>query len=364
MRPLLLCCCALLTGCGESTLTTPIPASLLSDVPIGEGLVMEAPMRADSSQTVPERLFISGHSLVDQPFPDHLAAISGRAGRPLRWGRLYKEGSSIKDRSPPQMLDGPYDALLVTEQHAVLDSLVWHDTGRYLLEWHEALLAENPRGVTFFFVPWFSIDDKQSPERWVAYEKAAGHVWQCAISRVNAEIASTGRPDRIVTIPASLALTFLVERILAGDVLPGITQGSVGESLDLLISDNVHLTSLGSFYMALLTHLAMYQAHPESLERLLDAPPVPGVTAEQSRTLLQVATSFSASRMAGQQALTIEACASYLAEGSFVDDFLRYVRTVQQPDANPLVARVRNWRHRRQMVQFFEGWIPAVEQAQ
>ncbi|MGC4029178.1 MAG: hypothetical protein QM696_09925 [Steroidobacteraceae bacterium] len=312
----------------ESVMNTRQPASqLFTDAPQRAGLAPQAPL---PDAPALQRLFISGHSLVDQPFPDQMEALAARAGNPLRWERLHLFGSSIRQRTLAPLADGPQDALLITEQHTLLGNLMWNDTPRHLRQWADALHAGNPHAVTYFYVPWLSIDDRNDPSRWIAYEKAAAHVWQCMVTRVNVQLADEGRRDRIVTIPASLALVDLIAHLAAGAVLPGASAATPREAIDRVMADEVHLTPLGSFYMALVSYLGMTGLPPRGIDPdLLAEPLVPEVSPEQARWLLHAATAFFASHATKRGiALDSDGCRRYLEE-SFIDDYWRYVRIAQ-----------------------------------
>ncbi|HEU4459294.1 MAG TPA: hypothetical protein VFR90_09250 [Methylibium sp.] len=272
----------------------PPPANPLPRTP------MDATADAGAAKaTAPRRVLISGHSLTDQPLPDYLAAIAQSQGLPWDWQRQYVVGSSIKDRSagrpsnPDQApwngyrsglnrsgenLDmlkelraagagpEPYDTLLITEQHSVLGGLVWNDTVRHLRHFHDRFIEANPRGRTWFYESWFGIDDKADPRRWIDYERAASVVWRCVATRINVSLEAEGRADRIQALPAGRALAHLVER---ATVAPGV-EGLSGTSLDTpearratvdkLVRDDVHLTPLGLYYVALVTSAALTQA--------------------------------------------------------------------------------------------------------
>ncbi len=341
-----------LAGCGEMN-TRPPAEALLTREPLRAALAPEAPV-ADPPAL--QRLFISGHSLVDQPFPDQIEALAERAGRPLSWERLHIFGSSIRQRSPARLPAGSHDALLITEQHTLLGNLMWNDTPRHLREWSDVLRAGNPRGVTYFYVPWLSIDDRNDPSRWIAYETAAAHVWQCVVTRINAQRAGEGGDDRIVTIPASLALVHLIGHLAAGAALPGVSAATPRESIDQVMADEVHLTPLGSFYMALVSYLGMSGQSPQSLEPLLAEQVVAGVSPEQARSLLQVAAVFLAARAADRAVLDSDGCRRYLEE-SFIDDYWRYVRVAQlAPEIGFLRSGWSAWRGKNQFRRFVRSW--------
>ena len=164
---LLTCLGALvLAGCSDSPLPRPPRAALLSSDP---ALLELSPLAHASRPRLagagPYQLFISGHSLVDQPLPEQHGAIAADGGRTLAWKARNPGGSSILQRGPAELPQGTWDALLITEQHAVLASWAWQDTPRQLRRWHDALIARNPDGVTYFFVPWMSMNDPADPTR-------------------------------------------------------------------------------------------------------------------------------------------------------------------------------------------------------
>lgn len=224
------------------------------------------------------RIFWSGHSLTDQPIPGDLAAIAGSLGRAIEWNRQYMSGSSIRDRTRgrgvppghlgwegyrqgyslegegldvieelrrPRTVGGPYDALVITELPWLMQQLLWEDSVRLLRHFHDRLIDGNPAGVTWFYEPWFHLDDKDDPRRWIAHERAAAPAWRCIVAQVNRSLAAAGRPDRVRSLPASSALAALVERDGARDY----------------IEDSVHLTRTGSYFLALVCYRAIFD-HP------------------------------------------------------------------------------------------------------
>ena len=62
-----------------------------------------------SANTPPQRIFISGHSLVDQPLPDNLESIAKSLGTAIQWNRQYMVGSSIRDRVQGRGREGEGD---------------------------------------------------------------------------------------------------------------------------------------------------------------------------------------------------------------------------------------------------------------
>lgn len=249
---------------------------------------------ATAAASPPQRVFISGNSLIDQPVPDFYVRIAGSLGQPLQWNRQYVVGSAIRQRTrgpdgvdtgwagystgynrdtegldvvqelrQPRTTDGkPYDTFIITEQHAALDAIVTRDTVRYLRHYHERFIAGNAGGQTWFYEPWLGVVDKNDPTRWLAYERAAAPVWQCVVTRINASLAAEGRTDRIRSLPASLALATLVERTVRGQV-PELSSGSPRAAMDRIFHDLVHPTPTSAYYLALTVYAATFGRSPE-----------------------------------------------------------------------------------------------------
>lgn len=309
-----------------SAQTSPVFAPITKPVP--------APAPRESA-----RLFISGHSLTEAPMPEYLAMIAQSLSRPMALSHQIVVGSSIRDRtkgvapaelwsgyrqgvnregagldvlqelrSPQTVSGGPYDTLLITELHGLAGSLIWEDTVPALLHFHDRLIAANPKAQTYLFEPWSNVRDVSQPADWVAYERAAAPMWRCVATRVNSSLAARGRADRIHTIPAGLALAQLIERATGPEGLPGITQKSTAATLALLLSDQVHLTPMGSYFMALLNYAAIHQQSP------LGAWAPEGVSAEQARSLQEVAWTAVAADLAQPTVLSLPACQAQYRE--------------------------------------------------
>ena len=316
---------------------------------VGAQSKMKAPAGSPGEQLmpVPQHMFVSGHSLTNEPLPSDLAAIVSGFGFQFSWNRQHLEGSSIKQRSrgdasdnapwtgytrgfdytnrpvdvlaelrrPTHHPDRPYDALLITEQHSLLGTLVWNDTVRHLRDYHDRFIERNPNGVTFFYESWLSIDTKSDPKRWIAYERAAAPVWRCVVEQINVAIAAEGRQDRIQSLPAALALAGLIELATQGAGLPGITRNDIRATVDSLVADDVHLTRLGNYYMALVTFAYIFRRSPKGAWH-------PGeITAEQASALQYVAATIAAQPQ--KAAMPIAACRDYVRR-SFIWTYLGY----------------------------------------
>ena len=299
-----------------------------------------------SSNMQPQSIFVSGHSLTNEPIPSDLSAIAAGFGLKLAWNRQYLEGSSIKQRSvgagaaqrvdyrqgvdranrpvdvlaelrsPTTHPGKSYDVLVITEQNNLLGSLVWNDTLRYLRDFQDRFIDTNPVGISYFYEPWISLDDKSDPKNWIAYERSAAPVWRCTVERVNQAIAATGRRDRIVTLPAALALAQLIERSTQGSGLPGVSRTTVRATIDSLVADDVHLTRLGNYYMALVSFAYIFDRSP------LGAWRPDGVSEQEAVALQGVAGEFA--RQPQPSAMSYAACGDYVRK-SFMWRYLGYL---------------------------------------
>ncbi len=267
-----------------------------------------------AQNTPPQRLFYSGHSLLDEPLPRDVAAIAASLGTPLQqWERDTPPGSSMRERvAAGAWPREAVDTLLVTEQHTLVGNLVWNDSAGQLRRLHERLIAADPRGRTWFYAPWLNLDDTSNPRRWIAYERTASPIWQCLATRLNASLAAEGRSDRVEFLPAAALLAALVERVQQG--------GVAGVSVAALLRDDVHLSPLGSYFMSLVVVATLFERSPTGAS-------VPaGLDADAARALQSVAWELVQQERAQRQSLPAPQCRERTQ--AFVPMYAAYVRDV------------------------------------
>jgi hypothetical protein len=286
------------------------------------------------------RMFLSGHSLTDNPLADYALEIAASLGKNFNYNEQIGIGSPIRVRtkgndpsapgwpgyssgknrdgsdmnvieelkSPKTLGPGElYDTLVITERHDILGTIWWEDTFGYLRHYHDRLIDGNPAGHTLFYHSWLDIN-KSAPETWITHEKNALFAWECVASKVNLTLEAEGRADRVSTLPAGAALVDLVERILKDEV-KGIS-GSTNQKLDAIFSDNVHMTHLGAYFLSLVTYAAVFRDSP------VGAAVPNGVSAEPAADLQAIAWSF-VSAYYNQEApgeRTMDACRTFISE--------------------------------------------------
>ncbi|MBD2750537.1 hypothetical protein IC232_28200 [Microvirga sp. BT688] len=314
------------------------------------------------------RVFVSGHSLTDHPFPDYLAMIADSLGTPAVWNQQNLFGSSIRERvrgrgagetgwagysqgenrngaglnvidelrQPKTIGSDRYDALIITEQHTLLGSLIWNDTVRYLRHFHDRLIDGNPEATSYLYHSWISLNDKDDPTRWIAYEREAYWAWQCVAVRINQSLAAEGRTDRVLPLPAAASLAALVERATRGAGLPGISGSSVRQTMDRLFRDDVHLTSLGTYYTALVSYATVYRRSP------LGAWAPSDIEEAQAALLQQMAWTFVTESAGEKSAASLEACRAFVSE-TFVYTYWSYVRDTYWRQEGSVVRAYAKW---------------------
>ena len=312
-----------------------------------------AGLRPENSAASAERkaanLFFSGHSLTDNPLPEYVAAIAKSQGAEIHWNQQNIPGSPIRVRSlgsggwvgyssgknahgqglnvidelrRPRTLGNSqrYDTLIIAERHDLIGPLQWEDSVRLLRHFHERLIDGNPEGTTYFYESWAGVADKNKPAEWIAYERAASPMWQCIGTRINTSLAAERRSDRIQPLPAGAALASLVERATQKPGLTGITASSDRQTLNNIFSDDVHLTPLSTYYIALVTFATVYQRSPEGAW----APPE--VKPEQAKLLQSLAWEQVRSK---PSPWPLEKCRAVITE-SFCSTFWRFFGKPQE----------------------------------
>lgn len=198
--------------------------------------------------------------------------------------RVGENMNVVNELRQPQTIEGQrYDTLVLTERHDVVSTLMWEHTVAYSRHFHELLIQGNPQASTYIYHAWLSLPDKNAPSSWVTYERKAAPAWQCVATRINQSLQLEGRNDRVTYLPAGLALASLVEQATQGTGVAGITGATVRETVDRIFKDDVHLTPLGSYYMALVSYASVYRRSPVGSW----APA--SLTATQARSLQAVA---------------------------------------------------------------------------
>jgi hypothetical protein len=292
-------------------------------------LALALSMNPTFAVAAPQRIFYSGHSLLDEPLPSGVAAIAQSLGLPLQWERHTPFGSSMRDRAATTPSLAGFDTLVVTEQHTLIDNLVWNDSVGQLRQLQDRFVAANPNGRTWFYASWLDLGDLSRPQRWIAYERAASPVWHCLVERVNA----MRNEVRIDFMAAGAVLATLVERVSRGEV-PGLRTKA-------LFSDDVHLSPLGSYFMSLVVFATLFDRSPAGA--LVPS----GLDGGVARALQPLAWTPVGEERTQREAVSPAACRARTQR--FVAPYAAYVRdAVTAPREGKLKAWWQWARHRAQ----------------
>lgn len=344
----------------QAILTLACLAGCMSETPADTGADTAGQLFSaayGSESDAPRRLFISGHSLTNRPFPDYLAELAAASGSPLDWDMQYLEGSSLRMRTRgsgtepwqgylagrdrndqpadarQQLALGaatnPYDTLILNEVHTLLESLIWNDTIGNALDYEARFSAINPAGQTYLYAAWLDVDDLNDPRRWIAYERDATRAWQCTALRINQALADKGASRRVRLIPAAEGLAAMVEQAVSAEGLPGVSGPSKKATMRRIFTDSVHLTDMGNYYVALLSFIALYGELP-------DEPWEGKLEPATAKPLQNLARQFMTGWKTQQAEVRIN-CAQFLAD-EFSGTYLGYVRDTKWREGGTISA--------------------------
>ncbi len=232
------------------------------------------------------RIMFTGHSLMDNPLADDVEIIANNKSKTHDWQQQILIGSPIRVRTRGNDSDGsswdgyamgknrsgnnlnlithlsspgtPYTDVVMAEHHASLEMLANESTIQYLRHFYALTRGRSPSVRPYFYATWYGYYDDgfngvagttSNPALWLAHERKQLEYWEAVASRVDDTLAALGRTECMAVLPASGALAELVDQATSGNV-PGITAGSVASTMAGLITDAVHLTTLGAYFMS------------------------------------------------------------------------------------------------------------------
>jgi hypothetical protein len=213
----------------------------------------------------PVAVYHLGHSLVGRDMPAMLAAMSGHPfNSQLGWGASLMNhwkgdvpGFAEENRPPAfrdagQAVDsGDYPVVVLTEMVELRDAIRWHHSADYLARWASRAKAANPGVRVYLYETWHRLDD---PAGWA--ERVAADLpdlWEGQVLR-----PAVARAGVIRVIPGGQVMAALVAKAEAGH-LPGVT------GKQDFFTDEIHVTGLGAYAMALTHHAVIYARSPRGL---------------------------------------------------------------------------------------------------
>lgn len=233
-----------------------------------------------------------GHSLVGRDMPAMLAQLAGHSyASQLGWGASLRDhargtvaGFDTENAHPAHepveraLASGRFDAVVLTEMVELRDAIRYHASARWLGHWAGLARAANPAARVYLYETWHRLPD---PEGWLTrIDSDLQHLWSDQL--LTPAMRRSGQP--IYLIPAGQALAAVVRAAEAGDV-PELTRR------EDLFTDDIHLSDLGHYLVALVHYATLYHRDPAGLPHALtraDGSPATPISADTARALQQL----------------------------------------------------------------------------
>lgn len=235
-------------------------------------VVAAAPVALDA------RIVMSGHSLTDPievPLRHMLQEMGVRhpvldrstiPGSPMqiRW-REHAQADPVDARAAI----ADYDVLVLTERVGLSNTVPYHDSPGYALQWASHAWKEGNSGkgaATVLYASWVQIisgpgweNPYKDPDGALTFRERmpiemAG--WEDIAASVNAQLDPAAPRMRI--IPGPLVMQAAYDAIGAGE-MPGITD------MSQLFADDIHVNDLGAYMIALAHYAVIYDRDPREL---------------------------------------------------------------------------------------------------
>ena len=302
----------LCTACGSTEFFTGALESADDSHSIGDSENSSNPEPENSSNPEPSSspstgpllptsasVFFSGHSLINLNTPTFFAQLAQSSGLSVNYQLQMGLGSNIRFRLQcpynGQQADGEnisyrlhdelvrpgvYDHLILAENHNILESITYSATTSMARNVYDLFTTGNPNGQAWLYENWLYRDDPDLAAFLIRIQRERT-AWDCVASKVNT-LRGSRKPMKV--LPASTALAALI-RAIQESTVPGITDPTT------LFHDNVHLTNLGNYFIALLDYAVVYQRSPVGLPRQLIPmyDPYPSISAETAARLQEIA---------------------------------------------------------------------------
>lgn len=206
-------------------------------------------------------LFV-GHSLV--VFQNDLKKLASESKLGFQEVSLLNRGASLKtnwERKDPEFfsrLKDPVSALVLTERVLPLSRTLDHDDPvGYAVKFIEAIMESHPNAQPYLYETWH----RRQGESWRTQLSEDRKLWLTILSGVN-ERSQTP----MLLIPAGAAM--------------GALEDSGEFAMERLFSDDIHLSDLGRYFVALVHYGSLYRQSPVGLR-------APEELTEKERELLQ-----------------------------------------------------------------------------
>lgn len=232
----------------------------------------------------PFRVFHLGHSLVGHNMPAMVEQLAG-SGHDYRsqlgWGASLqahwepevaingfdKENAHLRFQDATTALkSGQFGALVLTEMVEIKDAIKHFDSPAYLRKWTRLAREANPEIRVYLYETWHPLDD---PAGWLQrLDSDLPQFWEGELLAKSMARDDTGGP--IYVIPAGQVLAQFVRRVEQMGGLPGLsTREDLFAVTEKGTRDNIHLSDLGNYLVAVTHYTVLYHRNPVGLPRHL-----------------------------------------------------------------------------------------------
>lgn len=222
------------------------------------------------------RVIQSGHSLTD-PLGQALTRLVRAAGGPAGTVALSTIPGSPMDwrwshrtRSPDARADiAGFDVLVQTERVSLSNTRRWHNSDDEALRWARHAWAQGREGrgaEVLLYASWVTLEtgpgitrdgDPDAGLPWRARLDREFVEWEAIMAHVNAHRPENAPQMRM--IPATLVMAAIHDAIAAGQAPEGL--GDIRQ----LFGDDIHLSPLGAWLVALTHYAVIYARDPRGL---------------------------------------------------------------------------------------------------
>jgi hypothetical protein len=232
-------------------------------------------------------VFFIGHSLVNHDMPSMLDCVARDLARRHAYRSHIGIGASLswihthpeRGEGPnPQIAlrDGTEGILVMTEAIPLLDNYRYNDTVGYASRFAEIALAARADTRVYVYETWHFRRDAG----WREQLRSDRALWERIVTELDARVGGA----EVLLVPGGTALGALVDEARAGRA------GGVQESQ--IFSDDIHMTSLGNYFIALVHYAVLYRRSPEGATgacRNRFGNPFPVIPAEAAAAMQSIA---------------------------------------------------------------------------
>ena len=222
------------------------------------------------SSPLGSNVFYIGHSLVSPRLPgmmDSLVRDGGATGdidyqiingAPLSYN--WNNGAGAEGQNARNALaSGNYDVVVLTEAIPLAEHIRYSNANGAALNYFNLAVSSNPDAQVYMYETWHSFNFagiNGNPAAWRQRILDDAAQWESIVDHVNANRPEGTKP--MLLVPAGQAMVKLHDAIEAGQV-PGVN------SITELFSDDIHLTDVGMYFVAVVMFATIFGTDPSGL---------------------------------------------------------------------------------------------------